>query len=242
MGTAVKPYNAEESKKAQVTRMFDNISGNYDRLNRVMTGGTDQRWRRKAVKMLAPADPKIILDVATGTADFAILAGKHYPNAQVIGLDLSPQMLAVGHQKLDRLGLKPRVDLREADAENLPLPDNFADAFTVGFGVRNFENLPKGLAELHRVLRPGGIGVILEPSFPTRFPLKQVAGFYTAYVLPRLGRLMSRDRAAYDYLPASVAAFPHGPNFTQLCHAAGFAQATWHPLTFGICALYRLVK
>jgi demethylmenaquinone methyltransferase / 2-methoxy-6-polyprenyl-1,4-benzoquinol methylase len=238
----VTPYGAESgSKKVQVTQMFDTIAPTYDRLNRVLSLGIDIWWRRYAVRLLKPAKPQIIVDLATGTGDFAIELAKLHPS-RIIGIDVSDGMLAVGRDKMKARKLQNLIEMRLGDAENLPLETNSVDAITVGFGVRNFEDLPKGLDEMLRILKPGGVAVILEPGYPTRFPLKQLFNFYFHSVLPVIGKLISADKAAYEYLPQSVSAFPAGKDFTDICKQVGFEEAIYKPLTFGICALYWLRK
>ncbi len=242
MSIEVKPYReSEKGRKAQITEMFDTIAPSYDFLNHFLSMGIDILWRKKAIKMLGMKNPERILDIATGTGDFAIEALKLNPK-EVIGLDISPGMLEVGREKMRKKNLQDRIRMDLGESENLPYPDNFAEGITVGFGARNFENLEKGLEEMLRVLKPGGKAVILEPSIPKSFPMKHLFRFYFHYILPLLGRLLSKDSHAYTYLPESVAAFPEGEAFLQICRKAGFKKVQWHPLTFGICALYLLEK
>jgi demethylmenaquinone methyltransferase/2-methoxy-6-polyprenyl-1,4-benzoquinol methylase len=239
---SVVPYKeAATPKKEQVARMFDNISGNYDFLNHFLSLGIDVAWRRKAIRQLRAIHPKMILDVATGTGDFAVEALKLHPE-KIIGIDISEGMLEVGRKKLEARGSNSVIDLRTADSESLPFEENKFDAVIVAFGVRNFENLEKGLSEMFRVLRPGGKVVVLEFSKPTVFPLKQLYRFYFHLVLPKIGRWISRDKAAYTYLPESVQAFPDGKNFMSILSQLGFKQTTCTPLTFGISSLYTGVK
>lgn len=221
--------------------MFDNIAPSYDFLNHFLSMGIDILWRRKAIRMLKMQSPERVIDIATGTGDFAIEALRMNPT-EVIGLDISPGMLEVGRQKMIKKGLDQKIRMELGESEQLPYPDAYADAITVGFGARNFEDLDKGLSEMYRVLKPGGKAVILEPSFPSSFPMKQLFGLYFKYILPGLGKLFSKDSHAYTYLPQSVAAFPEGEAFLQICRKAGFTKSAWHPLTFGICALYVLEK
>lgn len=242
MTERITPYGAAAgSKKEQVARMFDAIAPRYDLLNHAFSLGIDILWRRRAIRMLRPYRPQAVLDLATGTADFALEAAALRPQ-RIIGLDIAEQMLVKGREKIAARGLEGLITLRSGDAEALPLADGEVDAITVGFGVRNFEHLERGLAEMARVLRPGGAAVVLEPATPTAFPLKQLFEFYFLRVVPFVGRLISRDPAAYTYLPQSVRAFPNGPDFVKLCLSAGFTRASWHPLTFGICSLYLLEK
>lgn len=238
----VVPYKEDSAgKKQQVARMFDSISGNYDFLNHFLSLGIDIRWRKKAIKMLAKDNPKLILDVATGTGDFAVETLKLNPD-HVIGVDISEGMLDVGRKKIKERGLDHKIDLRLGDSENLPFEENKFDAVIVAFGVRNFENLEKGLAEMYRVLRPGGRVVVLEFSKPTSFPLKQFYHFYFTFILPKIGKLISKDPAAYTYLPESVRAFPDGELFTGILNKIGFNKTECKPLTFGISSLYTGTK
>lgn len=221
--------------------MFDSISGNYDFLNHFLSLGIDIRWRKKAVKLLADGKPKLILDVATGTGDFAVETLKLNPD-QVIGVDISAGMLEVGRKKMKDRGYDHKIDLRLGDSENLPFEENKFDAVIVAFGVRNFENLEKGLAEMLRVLKPGGRMVVLEFSKPRMFPFKQLYNFYFNFILPKIGRLISRDPAAYTYLPESVQAFPDGEEFTKILDRLGFNQTSCKSLTFGVSSLYTGIK
>lgn len=217
--------------------MFDNISGNYDFLNHFLSLGIDISWRRKAIKAIASIAPKQILDVATGTGDFAIAALKVNPE-RVTGVDISEGMLEVGRKKMKARGLDGKIELLNGDSENLPFGENKFDAVIVAFGVRNFENLEKGLAEMLRVVRPGGKVVVLEFSKPRGFPFKQLYNFYFKFVLPKIGRWVSRDSSAYTYLPESVQAFPDGERFVQILNQLGYKNTACKPLTFGISSLY----
>ena len=235
---AVVPYKEEKkSKKEQVAHMFDNISGKYDFLNHFLSLGIDIRWRKKAIKFLKNDHPKQILDVATGTGDFAIETLKLNPE-KVVGVDISEGMLAVGREKIKKRGLENKIELLSGDSENLPFKDNTFDAVTVAFGVRNFENLELGLAEINRVLKPNGKLVVLEFSKPTKFPFKQLYNFYFKFILPKIGNTISKDRAAYTYLPESVQAFPDGPTFLGILKKTGFNNTVCKNLTFGISAIY----
>ncbi|MEL6588826.1 MAG: bifunctional demethylmenaquinone methyltransferase/2-methoxy-6-polyprenyl-1,4-benzoquinol methylase UbiE [Bacteroidota bacterium] len=239
---SVTPYqNPEASKRVQVEEMFDNIAPKYDLLNRLMSAGVDITWRRKAIKNLAPYQPKVVVDIATGTGDFAIEAAKLKPES-IIGIDISNEMLRVGRDKMKKKGLDQLIDMRNGDSEDLKLETDSVDAITVGFGVRNFQNLKKGLAEIRRVLRAGGAVAILEPSFPTTFPLKQLFAFHFRVLTPLLGKIVSGDNSAYTYLPESVKAFPNGDEFVQICKEVGFSKAEYIPLTFGMCSMYILEK
>jgi demethylmenaquinone methyltransferase/2-methoxy-6-polyprenyl-1,4-benzoquinol methylase len=239
MKKEVKPYQSEQdSKKQQVARMFDNISHRYDFLNHFLSLGIDVLWRKKAVGMLRESKPRHILDIATGTGDFAIEALALDPE-KVTGIDISEGMLARGNEKIRARKLDHRVELIYGDSENLPFDDNKFDAAIVAFGVRNFENLQKGLEEIHRVLRNGGEVVILEFSKPVSFPFKQLYNFYFNFILPNIGRAISRDQSAYRYLPESVRVFPDGKDFLDILKDTGFNSTAWIPLTFGICSIYR---
>ena len=238
--TKVTPYNSKEGKKKQVTKMFDNIAGSYDFLNHTLSLGMDNIWRKIAIEKLDNR-PATILDIATGTGDFAISAAK-YTNANITGIDISQGMLDIGVEKITKKGLTDRIQLQLADSENLPFKDNKYDAITAGFGVRNFEDLNKGLSEIYRTLRSGGIVAILEPSEPTYFPLKQFYKLYFHHILPFLGGIISKDKKAYTYLPESVSAFPSGNNFLSELVKAGFKDPKYIPLTFGIVSLYIAIK
>jgi demethylmenaquinone methyltransferase/2-methoxy-6-polyprenyl-1,4-benzoquinol methylase len=221
--------------------MFDTISGNYDNLNRMISLGTDQGWRKKVLKLVVETKPNTILDIATGTGDLAILLSKS--NAEKItGLDLSAGMLEVGKQKVKALNLQNRIEMIQGDSENLPFEDNTFDAITVGFGIRNFENLEKGLSEILRVLKPNGIFVILETSVPTKFPFKQGYFFYTQNILPFMGKLFSRDQKAYKYLSDSAKNFPFGEELNNILRQVGFKNVKHQPQTMGIATIYSASK
>ena len=232
------PVGEAEGKKQDVEQMFDAIAPRYDLLNRVLSMGIDQWWRKRAVAMLKSENPRDILDVATGTADLALEALSLDP-AHVVGIDISEEMLAYGREKISRRGEEHRVVLQTADAENLPFEDASFDAAMVAFGVRNFENLLAGLQDIRRVLRPGGVLIVLEFSQPTVFPVKQAYQVYSRHVLPRIGRAVSQNEGAYQYLPDSVAAFPSGEDFLERMRTSGYADLAWKPLTFGIASLYK---
>jgi len=238
--TKVTPYNNTETKKKQVTKMFDNIAGSYDFLNHTLSLGMDNIWRKIAIKKLSNK-PATILDIATGTGDFAISATK-YTNATITGIDISQGMLDVGIEKITKKGLTDRIQLQLADSENLPFQNNSYDAITAGFGVRNFEDLNKGLSEMYRTLKSGGIVAILEPSEPTYFPLKQFYKLYFHYILPFIGGIISKDKNAYTYLPNSVSAFPSRNDFLTELVKVGFKESKHIPLTFGIVSLYVAIK
>jgi len=238
---SVKPYNQEGSKTAQIATMFDNIAHRYDFLNRSLSMGIDIIWRKKAIAQLKEIQPKTILDVATGTGDFALEAMSLNPD-KITGVDISVGMLELGKQKIAKKNLSDKIEMIVGDSENLPFADNTYDAATVAFGVRNFENLQKGLTDIHRVLRPGGKLVVLELSTPKKFPVKQLFGFYFNNILPLFGKMLSKDDAAYTYLPMSVNAFPDGEDFKKVMAAAGFERNTSKSMTFGICSLYTGLK
>jgi demethylmenaquinone methyltransferase/2-methoxy-6-polyprenyl-1,4-benzoquinol methylase len=234
----VKPYPGQDGgKKEQVAQMFDNISARYDLLNRVLSLGIDTIWRKKAIGMLKADKPAYILDVATGTADLAIEALRLNPR-QVVGVDISAGMLMHGEEKLRKRRLEDRIKLVLGDSEGLPFEADSFDASTVAFGVRNFEHLNHGLSDIWRVLKPGGKLVVLEFSKPDVFPVKQLYAFYSRFILPAIGKLVSKDQSAYSYLPASVAAFPEGKAFLSQLEAAGFVNNRQKRLTFGICSIY----
>jgi len=234
----VVPYkNQSSSKKEQVARMFNNISRRYDLLNHLLSLGIDIYWRKRAIKLLKPYKPQQILDVATGTADFAIEALALNPE-KVIGVDISDGMLDQGREKLTRRHLDDRIELRLGDSERLQFEDNIFDAVIVAFGVRNFENLQDGLEDMFRVLKPGGRLVVLEFSKPTGFPMKQLYNFYFKNILPLVGKVISKDQSAYTYLPESVQEFPDGQAFLQVLQRAGYTETRCKALTFGISSIY----
>lgn len=238
MSKTVKPYEAEGSKKQQVSTMFDRIAPYYDFLNRLLSLGIDTIWRKKAINLLKADQPQKILDVATGTADVAIEAANSLSPEKIVGVDISVEMLEVGRKKIQRKGLQEIISLEEGDSENLPFPDNTFDALTVAFGVRNFENLEQGLREMQRVLKPGGKVVILEFSKPTIFPFRQLYHFYFKNILPFIGKFTSKDPKAYRYLYESVQAFPDGDKFLNILSQTGYKSNRCIPLTLGICSIY----
>ena len=239
---AVTPYHTENSKKEQVTNMFDNIAPYYDILNLVLSLGIDTIWRRNAIKTLKEIKPKKLLDIATGTADLAIEANKQLELDEIIGLDISKEMIAVGNEKLVKKGLISKIKLMVGDSEDLPFSDHSFDALTVAFGVRNFGNLKKGLAEMYRVLDKDGKVVILEFSRPTLFPFKQLFNGYFKYVLPVIGRVKSKDPKAYTYLYESVQAFPDYDQLDKILQEIGFKHTKWKSQTLGICTIYTGIK
>ena len=242
MGTKITPYkNKETSKKAQIAKMFDNIAGSYDFLNHFLSLGIDILWRKRAVIEIGKISPKTILDIATGTGDLAIQASVLKPE-KIIGVDISNGMLEVGRKKMRLKKLDSIIEMQYGDSEKLSFEDNSFDAVTAGFGVRNFENLPKGLREMYRVMNKGGKLAILEPSEPSVFPFKQIYNLYFKRILPFIGKLFSKDNAAYNYLPKSVAAFPSGEEFLEELEIAGFKNTRHIKLTFGVAALYTATK
>ena len=241
--STIKPYKTKDGgKKEQVADMFNNISKTYDVLNRMMTMGIDTIWRKKAIRSLRSIQPQLILDVATGTGDFAIESLRILNPEKIIGVDISSGMLAVAEEKIAKKGLKNRFEVQLGDSEKLQFKDDMFDAVTVAFGVRNFENLPQGLADIHRVLRPGGRAVILELSNPKAFPIKQLYHFYFHRFIPAMGKLISKDMSAYSYLPESVANFPDGDKFAAITQQVGFKHTKVRPQTFGFCTIYECTK
>ncbi len=242
MSKKVTPYKESElGKKEQVRQMFDTISGDYDGLNRVISFGIDLKWRKRMVKLLAAKKPKTLLDIATGTGDLAI-AMMGTGAEKIIGLDISPGMLEVGKTKIKEKNLQDTIEMMVGDSENLPFEDQSFDAVTVGFGVRNFENLEKGLQEIHRVLKPSGTLMILETSVPTKTPFKQGYTFYCKFILPAIGKLFSKDRSAYAYLSESASVFPHGKAFNNILAKIGFIGIENKPQTFGAASIYVATK
>lgn len=242
MSKMIKPYkNSSKGKKEQVATMFDNISANYDDLNRVISFGIDISWRKKVVQLVSKNNPKQILDIATGTGDLAIMMSQLNPD-KIIGLDISAGMLDVGKRKIANVNLSDKIDMVVGDSENMPFNDNTFDAITVSFGVRNFANLDKGLTEIKRVLKPGGTFIVLETSNPTKFPFKQGYKFYTTYILPFIGKIFSRDKAAYSYLCESANIFPFGEAFDNILQKNGFINTEYRPVTFGVATIYSATK
>jgi demethylmenaquinone methyltransferase/2-methoxy-6-polyprenyl-1,4-benzoquinol methylase len=236
----VKPdYSSSKSKKEQVEEMFDNVASNYDFLNRFLSLRIDVIWRKKAIKYLQKSEPKLILDVATGTADLAIEMNKQLNPNKIIGIDLSEQMLDVGRKKLSKLYLAQKIHIQKGDCENLAFENNYFDAVAVSFGVRNFENLDKGLSEINRVLKPSGKLVVLEFSNPKSFPFKQIFNFYFNFILPSISKLVNKQSGnAYNYLPESVKFFPEGEDFAKHLLNCSFTNIIVKPLTFGTCTIY----
>lgn len=242
MSEKVKPYKESQlNKKQQVEQMFDTISGNYDGLNRVISLGIDKKWRRRVVKFVLQSKPQSVLDIATGTGDLAISFSK-FDIPRIVGFDLSEGMLSIARKKVVKQKIADRIEFIQGDSENLPFDDNSFDAITVAFGVRNFENLEKGLSDILRVLKPGGIFVVLETSVPTKSPFKQGYRFYTKNILPLVGKLFSKDKVAYNYLCESASVFPHGEDFNNILWKIGFKGVKNKPQTFGVASIYLASK
>ena len=242
MSKIITPYkDSSLGKKEQVAKMFDNISENYDGLNRVISLGIDMKWRKKVVALVAEKNPETILDIATGTGDLVIMMSNTSAK-KIIGLDISAGMLEVGKQKIEAKKLTEKIEMVLGDSENMPYPDNYFDAITVSFGIRNFETLEKGLAEIYRVLKPNGIFVILETSVPTKFPFKQGYAFYTKYILPIIGKVFSKDNDAYGYLSESEANFPFGETLNNILRKISFIECKAMPQTMGVATIYTATK
>lgn len=234
----IKPYDAEGEKSKQVEQMFDNIAPTYDTLNHRLSWDIDKYWRKKAIKELKAIKPGKILDIATGTGDFAILSAEMLQPKQIIGADISEGMMEIGRQKVEKKGLTEVISFKKEDCLSLTFEDNSFDAVTAAFGIRNFQELDKGLSEMCRVLRPGGMLSIVELTTPVSFPMKQLFRIYSNTVLPIYGKLISKDRSAYDYLNKTIAAFPQGEKMMEILQRAGFKETSFQRLTFGICTLY----
>lgn len=239
--TTLPNKNSQQSKKDQVEDMFNNISPKYDLLNHLLSANIDKLWRKNAINLLKPHQPRLILDIATGTADFAIAATR-IKGAKIVGIDIAEGMLEVGRRKIDRKGLTNIIELIKADSENLPFENDKFDAAIAGFGVRNFETLKTGLSEIKRVLKPGGVFYILEFSKPVKAPYKQGYQFYFTKILPFIGRLVSNDSKAYTYLPESVNEFPDGDRFLTILADVGFVDNKCFLQTFGIASVYEANK
>lgn len=238
----ITPYeNKQESKKSQVEKMFDNVSGNYDNLNRVITFGLDLKWRNKVLKIIQKDDPQSILDIATGTGDMAILYTK--TNAKkIVGIDISTGMLDVAKVKVDKKNLNDTIELQVGDAENLQFDDNTFDVISVSYGIRNFEDLDKGLKEMLRVLKPNGLCIILETSVPTNPIIKLGYLFHSKVILPLVGKLFSKDKRAYTYLSESARAFPYGKEFKKRMEAIGYSNVSVKPQAGGVSSIYTARK
>ena len=239
---SIKPYNQEGKKTEQVEQMFDNIAPAYDKLNHILSFNIDKIWRNKAIKWLKQFHPKSIMDVATGTGDFALLAYKKIKPDQLTGVDISEGMMNVGRQKVKKAGLEEHIKFEKEDCLCLSYPDNTFDAITVAFGIRNFESLDQGLAEMRRVLKPGGHLVILELTTPDKAPMKQLFKFYSQTIIPTIGKIISSDNSAYKYLPSTIKAFPQGEIMQEIMKKAGLSEVRFKRLTFGICTLYTASK
>jgi demethylmenaquinone methyltransferase/2-methoxy-6-polyprenyl-1,4-benzoquinol methylase len=240
--TVIKPYShSQKGKKEQVAEMFDHIAPKYDFLNHFLSFGIDKVWRRRAIRLLMKNSPSKILDVATGTGDFAIESLRAGAK-EVVGIDISDEMLAIGRSKVKSRGLSQQIILQKGDSEKLGFLDHAFDAVTVAFGVRNFENLSQGIDEIFRVLKPGGTVCILEFSKPRYFPVRQIYRLYSFHILPLLGRLFSSDKSAYQYLPESVEGFPDGSDFLNVLIKSGFCQSKQYRQTFGVATIYMASK
>ena len=237
----VTPYQSSDSKKEQVAQMFDNISHRYDFLNNLLSFGIQKGWRKKCVRLLKDKNPKQILDVATGTGDFAIECAKLQPE-RIVGIDISEGMMKIGNEKIRKLNLDKIISLEKGSAENASYENDSFDAIVIGYGVRNFEDLTKGLTNLLRMLKPGGEIVILEFSYPTNPVIKSLYTFYFSYVTPLIGRIFSKDPRAYSYLTESVKAFPNNQNFVDILSRLHYKDASYRTLSFGIAAIYRASK
>ncbi len=234
----IKPYNSTDEKGKVVEEMFDNIAPTYDTLNHRLSWNIDKSWRKKAIKQLSPFKPQTILDIATGTGDFAILSAKMLLPDTLIGADISEGMMEIGRQKVKNEGLEGIISFQKEDCLNLTFPSDTFEAVTAAFGIRNFQDLERGLVEMYRVLKKGGHLCIIELTTPISFPMKQLFKVYSKVVLPFYGRLISKDSSAYDYLNKTIAAFPQGETMMKILQKAGFAKTSFKRLTFGICTMY----
>ena len=234
----IKPYHKEGDKTQQVEQMFDNIAHSYDKLNHRLSWNIDKGWRKKAIRQLLPYRPKVMLDIATGTGDFAILAAGMLRPVTLIGADISEKMMEIGRQKVEKEKLDSVISFKKEDCMNLSFANDTFDAITAAFGIRNFSDLNKGLGEMCRVLKKGGHLSIVELTSPVSFPMKQLFSIYSHTFLPLYGRMISKDRSAYDYLTATIEAFPQGEQMIEILKTAGFSKAQFKRLTFGICTMY----
>lgn len=242
MSKNITPYqNSDQGKKEQVAQMFDTISGEYDGLNKIISLGTDVKWKKKILQMVKPKNPVSILDIATGTGDLAILFAETSAK-EIIGLDISQGMLDIGKKKIEAKNLSSKIQMVLGDGENIPYSDNYFDVITVAYGVRNFENLEKGLSEILRVLKPNGSFIILETSVPTKFPFKQGYYIYTNFIMPTIGKLFSKDKKAYTYLSNSAQNFPFGEVLNNILRKIGFIQVEAIPQTMGVATIYKATK
>lgn len=238
----IRPYNGEEQKTVQVRRMFDTIAFAYDKLNRLMSLGFDKGWRRKGIAYLKPFAPQRILDIATGTGDLAIAMRSKLNAEQVIGADISEGMMNIGREKAREAGYADSVLFEQQDCLSLSYTDHSFDAVTAAFGVRNFENIEQGISEMYRILKPGGHIMILELSSPEYFPMKQLFSIYSKIVIPNIGKLISKEKAAYDYLPSSIKVVPQGRVMTGILDRAGFKETRYRTFTLGVCTMYTGTK
>ena len=238
---AITPYN-QGPKAQQVEQMFDNIAPTYDTLNHRLSWNIDKIWRRKAIRQLEPYHPTILLDIATGTGDFALQACRQLPGVIITATDISEQMMQVGRRKVQQAGLDNRIRFERQDSTMLTYPENTFDAVTAAFGIRNFADLDRGLSEMHRVLKPDGHLCIVELTTPVTFPMRQLFHIYSHTILPLYGRFISHDDSAYAYLTKTIEAFPQGEQMVDILHKAGFSQASFQRLTFGICTMYCATK
>jgi len=238
----IKPYDGEGEKGKLIEEMFDNIAPTYDTLNHRLSGNIDKGWRKKAIRQLQPFRPKQMLDIATGTGDFAILAAKELKPEHLIGADISEGMMAIGREKVKKAGLNDVISFQKEDCLNLSFPDDTFDAVTAAFGIRNFQNLDKGLTEICRVLKKGGHLSIVELTTPVSFPMKQLFRIYSNTILLNYAKFISKDKSAYEYLNKTVEAFPQGERMMEIFHKAGFTKSSFRRLTFGICTMYLAEK
>lgn len=238
----IKPYNKQGEKAEQVENMFDNIAPAYDKLNHILSFHIDKLWRRKAMKWLSQYNPQIIMDVASGTGDFAITANKYLRPQKIVATDISTGMMRVGADKVKKLNLQDTITFEKEDCLNLTYKNNTYDAVTAAFGIRNFQDLEKGLCEMYRVLKPGGKLAILELTTPVHFPMKQLFKFYSTVIIPLLGKIVSKDINAYEYLPSTIQAFPQGEVMMKIFENIGFSEYKFKRLTFGVCTLYMATK
>ncbi|MCG2431116.1 bifunctional demethylmenaquinone methyltransferase/2-methoxy-6-polyprenyl-1,4-benzoquinol methylase UbiE [Aequorivita xiaoshiensis] len=243
MKKKITPYkDSQDGKKKQVEQMFDNISENYDGLNRVISLGSDIKWRKKVIKMVGDTKPNSILDIATGTGDLAIQFAESTNAEKIVGLDLSEGMLSIAKKKVFGKPISQKIEFIQGDSEALPFKDNTFDAITVSFGIRNFENLEVGLSEILRVLKSNGIFVVLETSVPSKFPFKQGYNLYSKNILPLIGKVFSKDKVAYKYLSESASTFPHGEKLNNILKEIGFKNVENNPQTFGVATIYKATK
>ena len=238
----IKPYGKEGEKGKLVEEMFDNIAPTYDTLNHRLSWDIDKGWRKKAIRQLLPFQPKTILDIATGTGDFAILSAKELRPQRMIGIDISEGMMKIGQKKVEAEGLQHIVSFKKDDCTHLSFDDNSFDAVTAAFGIRNFQNLDQGLSEMYRVLKPNGHLSIVELTTPVSFPMKQLFKLYSHTMLPVYGKLITKDTSAYSYMTKTIEAFPQGEVMLDILRKAGFKNASFKRLTFGICTMYFATK